>query len=55
VSVVDLNGLTLLISVSNNIKASVCLLDIADVFTAEHKDLPPSGVSAPDLHVIGLT
>jgi hypothetical protein len=38
-----------------NIKASVALLNVAEVFSIVGEDLPPFRVSAPNLHVIAVT
>jgi hypothetical protein len=54
-SVVYSNSLTFFVCVTYNINTSLGLLDITEVLSLEGKDLPPSRVSAPDLHVVGLT
>jgi hypothetical protein len=54
-SVVHSNSLTFFVCVTYNINTSLGLLDITEVLSLEGKDLPPSRVSAPDLHVVGLT
>ena len=55
VSGVNLNLLSFIVFSLENIKAFVGVLDVAEVFTREDEDLPPSRVSAPDLHVLGLS
>jgi len=55
VSVVNLNFLSFDIFTLVYIKAYVSLLDIAEVFSAVHKDLEPLRVGTPDLHFLGLS
>jgi hypothetical protein len=50
-----LNILSFNIFTLEYIKASVGLLNVAEVFSAVDEDLEPSGVCGPDLHVLGLT
>jgi hypothetical protein len=53
VSLLDTDGCSFLILGGGNIKASIGLLDVTEVLSLECEDLPPSWVSAPDLHVVG--
>jgi hypothetical protein len=55
VSVVYLNFLALLIFTLVDIKASIGFLDVAEMLSLVDKDLEPSRVGAPDLHIVGLT
>jgi hypothetical protein len=55
VSGVNLNLLSFNVLSLVNIKAFVAVLDVAEVLTREDEDLPPSRVSAPDLHLLGLS
>jgi hypothetical protein len=50
----DLNWVSFFVFASSNIKYHVVSW-ISEVFTTELEDLEPSGVGAPDLHVLGLT
>jgi hypothetical protein len=52
--IVYTNSLSFFILVSNNINASINLLNVAEMLSLVHKDLPPSWISAPDLHVISF-
>jgi len=50
----NLNFLCFNILTLVNIKATVGLLDVAEVFSTVYKDLEPLRVSAPNLHVFGF-
>jgi len=52
-SVMDLNCLTFDILVSDNIKASISLVNVAEVLLSICENLEPLRVGTPDLHVIG--
>jgi len=54
VSAMNLNFLCFNILTLVNIKATVGLLDVAEVFSTVYKDLEPLRVSAPNLHVFGF-
>jgi hypothetical protein len=54
-SVMNLDLLSFNIFTLEYIEASVGLLDVTEVFTTVDKDLEPSRVGWPDLHVLGLT
>jgi hypothetical protein len=55
VSVPDNDFSSFFILTSVNIKAFVGLLNVTEVFSTIDKDLPPSRVGTPDLHVVGLS
>jgi hypothetical protein len=55
VSVPNNDWSSFFIFASINIKTFGSLLDIAEVFFLVGEDLPPLRVSAPDLHVVGLS
>jgi Na+-translocating ferredoxin:NAD+ oxidoreductase RnfD subunit len=55
VSVVYLNFLSLIVFTLVDIKASIGFLDVAEMLSLVDKDLEPSRVGAPDLHVVGST
>jgi hypothetical protein len=51
-SLPDDNWSTFFISTSRDIKASVGILEVAEVVSLILENLPPSGVGAPDLEVV---
>jgi hypothetical protein len=53
VSVIYLNLLSLVIFTLEDIKASIGFLDVAEMLSLVDKDLEPSRVGAPNLHVVG--
>jgi hypothetical protein len=55
VSTMNLDILSFNILTLVNIQTFVALLDVAEVLSAINKDLPPSRVGAPNLHILCLT
>jgi hypothetical protein len=54
ISILHSNSLSFFIFASSNIK-NLVVRWIEEVFILEEENLEPSGVSAPDLHVVGST
>jgi hypothetical protein len=55
VSVPDDDWSSFLIFASVNIDTFLLFLEVTEVFISVGKELPPVGVSAPDLEVLGFT
>jgi hypothetical protein len=55
VSTMNLDSLHFNIFTLVHIKTPTAFLDVAEMFSLIHKDLPPPRVSAPDLHFFCLT